>query len=106
MALNSSQLATVVADTPTDLVTCSAGNTLIVIGLTICNTGAGNATINLDQTDASNVLLGAIIDDYSLAASQTLFIDTKFVLAATQKLRFTSNSTDLSVCVTYDESAV
>ena len=108
MSLLGASITTLTVDTMTDILQVGSGNRAIVIGLVVSNNDASDpATIELVKTNTSNTVQSHVISQgYSIPVNDGLHINTKIVLAATEKLRIESNKANVSVEVAYDEGAV
>ncbi len=106
MALKNWTLASITADTETDLVSPDTGAEVAIVGLIICNTDTSfTATVAVKLTDSDNSAKGTIWSG-SLAAGESVHIDTKLFIAASttpDKLRVISSVAAVSFLASGDE---
>lgn len=104
MALTKWPVASVTANTDTDLISVTSGKTAMVLGLVVANYSGSSATIKAWVTDSSNTLKGYIIAPSVLGDGSSIHIDTKLVLTSTDKIRVWSDQGNVSFYASGDES--
>ena len=84
------------------LLTVSAGTTVTVLSVTICETGGAAETFNLLIDDGGGGSDTYIYHTQALGANETFEHTGKFVMEATDHLSIiTASSSNIDVCVSY-----
>jgi len=104
MALKNWAIDSISAATMTDLVSVGSGNAAAVVGMTITNMNAGVATISVSITTSGDTVKATILHEMEPASGDTYFIDSKVMLASTEKLRVQSDVATVSFSASGDES--
>ena len=106
MALRNWPLASVPANTVTDLVVPAASSAVAIVGLIVCNTDATDAAdVTITLTDAAGTILSTVLLA-TLDPRESLHLDTRVVLAASatpEKLRVLATLAGVSVTASGSE---
>lgn len=106
MALKPWTLASVMANTMTDLVAPTANNEVAIVGLKICNTGTASADVTVTLTNSAGTTKATLLKQ-TIAAGETINDDSKVFIAASatpDKIRVLSTLSTMSFCASGDES--
>jgi len=106
MALKNWSLASVAANTLTDLISPTASKEIAIVGLIICNDESTNtAAVAVTLTSSGNTK--GVVWKGSLVAGESVHIDTKLFIAASatpDKVRVLSDQANVSFIASGDES--
>ena len=104
MALKNWTINSISATTETDLVQGGASAEVAVVGITICNNGAGAASVDMIITNSSDTQQAKILSGLSVAQYDTYLMDTKIMLSNQEKIRVESDIAAVSFSASGDES--
>lgn len=103
MALKKWNLASVTANTDTDLLVGATGKETISLTLIVTNYSATGAAIEIKATDESNVLQGYYYYR-TIDTGETIALDFKIVIMPGEKIRVKSSQANTSFIVCGDET--
>lgn len=86
------------ANTATTVYTVPSGNSAVISSITICNQGTGNATANINVCVANAAISATnrIVNTVNCVANDTIFLTLGVTLAATDTVRVTASTANVS----------
>ncbi len=86
------------ANTATTIYTVPSGNSTVISSMAICNQGAGNAnaSINVCVANAAVSASNRVVNNVNIVANDTIFLTLGVTMAATDTIRVTASTGNIS----------